>query len=243
MRQRGSGHTLIEMLVVMAVIALLLSIVAPTLTTLRVNLRQTVCTNNEVKIGEAFKVYLATHDGRPPNPPNYGWWERPLGTKLGPGDPYAYWGIAYAPYLGEKREYFNCPSMQATDCDPGFSDYPAQPWVSYGLNRHVVDVISWSQQARPLTAVKKPSETILFHDAYEHVLEGSIDTLSAWGGPLNLTQWRNCTRSNCKSTNKNHEVEYYRHSGTCNVMWYDDHISAIPESDGTDIPKEYYTGE
>jgi prepilin-type processing-associated H-X9-DG protein len=37
--------------------------------------------------------------------------------------------------------------------------------------------------------------------------------------------------------------EYYRHKRQSNVLWLDGHVSTIPESNGRDIPYQWYAGE
>ncbi len=60
---KSSGaFTLIELLVVISIIALLLSIIAPTLGKVKMKAQQIVCAHNLKQINTAFDLYLASHD-------------------------------------------------------------------------------------------------------------------------------------------------------------------------------------
>jgi prepilin-type N-terminal cleavage/methylation domain-containing protein/prepilin-type processing-associated H-X9-DG protein len=56
------AFTLIELLVVISIIALLLSILAPSLGKVRMKAQQIVCANNLRQINLAFDLYLSSHD-------------------------------------------------------------------------------------------------------------------------------------------------------------------------------------
>jgi prepilin-type N-terminal cleavage/methylation domain-containing protein/prepilin-type processing-associated H-X9-DG protein len=58
----GFAFTLIELLVVISIIALLLSIIAPTLGKVKMKAQQIVCAHNLKQIHTAFDLYLANYD-------------------------------------------------------------------------------------------------------------------------------------------------------------------------------------
>ncbi|MCH8913991.1 MAG: prepilin-type N-terminal cleavage/methylation domain-containing protein, partial [Planctomycetes bacterium] len=57
MMKRIKGFTLIEMLVVVAIIALLIAILLPSLSKARELARQTICGTNMKEIGTTFYIY------------------------------------------------------------------------------------------------------------------------------------------------------------------------------------------
>ena len=63
---RGSGFTLVEILVVMAVIGVLVAIMLPAIQKARESARKTQCANNLKQIGLAMHAYLNNHKAFPP---------------------------------------------------------------------------------------------------------------------------------------------------------------------------------
>lgn len=66
MNKKASGFTLIELLVVIGIIALLVSILLPVLTTVRARANRTVCQAQLRDIGAAFTMYLGDSKGMLP---------------------------------------------------------------------------------------------------------------------------------------------------------------------------------
>jgi prepilin-type processing-associated H-X9-DG protein len=190
-------------------------------------------------------------------PPNYGLWEYPEGYPINPNDEHAYWGVAYLPYFSDQAAYkgknaeqvlrrprsmFRCLSsvqMDPDKSDGGYSN-PRQP-ATYGLNIYLA-VEPTKGTRRKMVSIGKQSEMIICHDSAEHRLECTDDCLSAKGQSTNLGQWRTAAQGHAKYATNQSIREYYRHNHWCNVLWLDDHVSAIQESDGKDVPPHWYTG-
>jgi prepilin-type N-terminal cleavage/methylation domain-containing protein/prepilin-type processing-associated H-X9-DG protein len=64
---RRNGFTLIEMLVVMAVLAVLAALLLPVLARARASARTTTCVSNLRQLGSAFAMYAQDHDERLPD--------------------------------------------------------------------------------------------------------------------------------------------------------------------------------
>jgi prepilin-type processing-associated H-X9-DG protein len=215
-----NAFTLVELLVVIGVIALLLGLLLPALRSAKLATESTLCMSNLRQVHAAMMAYANANRGYLATPPNYGNWEVPRGTILGPTHPRAYWGVAYLPFVLSKstaallppgggvatnlgadaerimskgRQIWRCPTSQWMDIEPGYTEHQDQP-STYGLNVFVT---------RQRTArFDKPSEMIVAHDACEHVIEGNGDLIAAWETvsgtpaltwtrvPINLRQWR-----------------------------------------------------
>ncbi len=107
-RRQNLGFTLIEILVVVAVIGILAAILFPVLARTRENARRASCQSNLRQIGLGLQQYLQDYDGTYPNV-SFG--------SSGLGAPYQYvgayrWMDAIYPYT-KSEQLFVCPSANA----------------------------------------------------------------------------------------------------------------------------------
>ena len=98
--RRPQAFTLVELLVVVAIIALLLTLLAPSLTRVRVLTQQVVCHTNNRSIMTAVNVYTTAYRGR-----------LPFGTRTWPwmGMLDVYEKFLYE-RLGRNTDFLHCPS-------------------------------------------------------------------------------------------------------------------------------------
>jgi prepilin-type N-terminal cleavage/methylation domain-containing protein/prepilin-type processing-associated H-X9-DG protein len=265
---RRDGFTLVELLVVIGIIAVLIGILMPALISARKSAYITQCGANLRQVGVAMRFYLDSNKGKfPLYHPNGGLWRDPgSGAMLLENDGRAYWGVMYLPFLLKNiseydrqadsgsgataglawaRSVWQCPASAVTDLDPGYSEnYVSDHGATYGLN----DLIT----ARNTSRVKNASEWILCHDAWEHKLEGNDggDWLMAYSvqpapfGVIALKKEKgNLLQYMTQPYAKIMRTEYYRHKRQSQVLWLDGHVSLIPESNGTDIPYYWYSGD
>ena len=262
------AFTLVELLVVIGIIAVLIAILLPAVNSARKSAWSAQCASNLRQIGMSMRLYLEAHKQRfPPGHPNGGLWTDPSGRMLPPTDNRGYWGILYLPYflkttaeyermmaeagtahdgLAWARSLWQDPACKLTDIDPGYSENNI-PTLSatYGLN----DLIS----NKVATKFRNSSETILAHDAWEHLLEGNAggDWLMAYtvverhpnGNVKLMAQGNNLLQYMGTPYAETMRSEYYRHKKQSNVLWLDGHVSSIHESDGRDIPYQWYAGD
>ena len=161
---RRTGFTLVELLVVVAIIALLVSILLPTLGKAKEQARIAICLSNLRSLGLGFAQY--TTDNNDWYPPSYY-----TGTLHGADYEYFFWDRNMLPYYGNIK-LLHCPS-----------DNLVRWWGeprSYGLNLE----ISWgywrlsesgdTRQNHKPEDVSNPSETIILGEQWE---------TNYWGGP------------------------------------------------------------
>jgi prepilin-type processing-associated H-X9-DG protein/prepilin-type N-terminal cleavage/methylation domain-containing protein len=119
-RRVGGGHTgftLIEILVVVAILALLVAILFPVFSRARENARKASCQNNLKQIALGFTQYMQDYDGRFPHawdiaPADFGIKPYSGGRPAyvtSPSDAPIVWPAKLEPYL-KSRQIFNCPS-------------------------------------------------------------------------------------------------------------------------------------
>ena len=103
-----SGLTLVELLIVIAIIGVLAALLAPALSQARESAQRSACINNLRQLGMAFKMYLLEHDG-----------VYPAASDPVSADPYYWlwmgrgWRDLIAPYTpgdAENPGVFICPS-------------------------------------------------------------------------------------------------------------------------------------
>src|SRR5437016_2058632 len=118
-REPRTAFTLIEFLVVIAIIGILSAILFPVFARVRENARKTACLSNLKQLGLGFQQYTADYDSRLPQA-----WDLAPGAVAGSGtcnppsacvattqttDPVV-WPAKIEPYV-KTRQVFNCPSL------------------------------------------------------------------------------------------------------------------------------------
>ena len=156
-----TGFTLVELLVVMAILSLLVSIIVPSLAKVRDNARSTLCKSNLRQIGFAQYLYSVDNDDRYTE----------------------HFGISGISWQDELLEYISSKDRVSAEsvlsCPARLNQTGNQ--ASLGINRFI-DFAEWNFS---VDAVVNQSETILVGD----MLEGDNDILfpsdagQTWGTP------------------------------------------------------------
>ncbi len=149
-RRNAQAFTLVELLVVIGIIAVLISILMPSLSKARYNANRTACMSNLRQIGIAMSLYASENDG---------WWPCPMGRggDWG-GGAQGSWDIRLLPYLGTKVTWnhaaaelpwenvrpnvFRCP-LDTTENDPNQWWAPV-PRRSYNINWGIYEFTDYS---------------------------------------------------------------------------------------------------
>ncbi len=139
-RARGAAFTLIELLVVVAIIALLISILAPGLGQVRELTRRTICKTNLHALGKAWAMHFADHDDAFPgvldddgkNPAITSQYNYPiywLNTHdwVGPG-------VLYEEGLVHSQYTYVCPTIKRNVGGKWYSDKPEAGWRGIYVN-------------------------------------------------------------------------------------------------------------
>ena len=157
----GSGFTLIELLVVISIIALLLSILLPSLRKAKQQARTVVCASNQRQIGLGLSLYII-EDGREKFPPKW--------SAFSPiQHPFQ---ITLLKYLGNDEDVFKDPSAIKPQHGRWLDEFETEFWMSYGYNIGMADVKTLS--------IRTPDRKIVLSGVMMSYIREPLD-LNMWG--------------------------------------------------------------
>jgi len=221
--QKKSGFTLIEILVVVAIIALLAAILFPVFGRARENARRASCMSNLKQIMLGVMMYTQDYDERLPI----------LVSTDYPGSRVMPWFQRLVPYI-KSSQLFQCPSDNNTterlqDAVPSAQRFP----VSYAANSYSTTGVGGSLNVagRSLAEFEHPSTTVYLSDAGAQSAGASGIAFNA-DGSLKLEK-PGCPllsapfSSGATGTDNNWCGPNPRHLGMTNVGFYDGHVKAL----------------
>ncbi len=187
------AFSLVELLVVLAIVSLLAALLLPVLARARVRAQGVVCAGQLRQLGIAVRLYATDHVDFLPRSQHsaFAHKERP-------------WGSALAPYLGGSTESWTQLLATVYHCP---SDSRVGAW-SYGINVYFElgpedDYEGKPQTWRRFGSVTRPSRTILFAEnrsQADHLMP------NFWARPEDAV-----------------EVAHQRHAGRANYLFVDGH--------------------
>jgi prepilin-type processing-associated H-X9-DG protein/prepilin-type N-terminal cleavage/methylation domain-containing protein len=210
------AFTLVELLVSIAVIAILAAMILPALSQSKQSAWRTQCTSNLRQLGMATESYWDDNKGNCfryiLGPTNYGqiWWFGWLGPGPEGQRPYDLSLGALHPYINNSRVRI-CPSL---NCALAQFKFKADGTVfSYGYNFFLS-----AAPAKPpvsTTKISHPTERVLFADAAQ------VNDFQAPASPSNpmLEEWYFVDTNNTSYPNG-----HFRHNLKANVVFCDGHV-------------------
>lgn len=232
------GFTLVELLVVMAIIALLAAMLMPALAAARGVARQTSCLNNLRNMNVAVQMYVKDHDGflpgaYVPDDRKPGYTRHVFGSYSLMEQDCLYDRGTVEAYMGSGGESWNCPGVIEGEmlslvlpenrlCSAyGYNVSLAMEWTASGAHRRRIGV------------VERPELTMLFCDS-------AANYTVSWGQPNQYGNLREnwtidwypvpdwgLNRPELDGTT------HFRHRGKANVAFCDGHAELIFPPDGS----------
>ena len=202
--KKESKFTLIELLIVIAIIAILASMLLPALNNAKAAMKKTACMNNMAQINKVAIFYADDYDGfLPPVLKNALYWYQQLW-------PYIYPGKNMQPSynaLPYNKTIFSCTSYLY---DPDYY------WVNgLGMNFYLPPgTNSWTPSLEtpiPLVKIKKPSQKVYIADSDSFYL-----------GTTALNSFANGTKL---------FFARMRHSNQANILFCDGHVASMKNAE------------
>jgi prepilin-type N-terminal cleavage/methylation domain-containing protein/prepilin-type processing-associated H-X9-DG protein len=233
-----TGFSLIELLVVVAILAILVSMLLPSLSRARELARRAMCGSNIRQLALANTIYAASNqnhyvlaaqdifddlgDGRGGRFRWHGSRERgnqPFDPARGP----------LAPYIGSQGKLKSCPTFESMVGSTSGNDFEKGNG-GYGYNAQYIggrnDKYGYGPRAAAesasTNAVARPFETVMFTDA--GIAQGNDS-----GGVI--TEYSFCEppfwqfEPGAPSTSRTWPSIHFRHLGAASVAWADGHVS------------------
>lgn len=219
-----NGFTLIELLVVISIIALLLSVLLPSLRAAKEAAKRVVCASRMRDIGLAGQLYMTDNSKRLPYAHDY--YRPPRARPTGTG-PWCWPGAWAGQYIGLEnysedrvggrpwqdvaKKYFSCPARRRDH--PELAPFDV---FSYGMNIYS-GMIMWGYPVRKESDIRRPSDTLMLIDVEGVENDGSNFYLT---GPQEITGaptgWI--------------DRYAYRHRKSLNVLFFDGHVSSAKKN-------------
>jgi len=218
--QQSKGFTLIEILVTIAIIAIIAAILFPVFARARENARRASCMSNEKQMGVAAMMYSQDYD------------EQVLPSYVGS----QYWPYLLQPYT-KSTQVFDCPSDTGNDKYDGGTWYTSMGSIGpleYGYSQLLSAGLPAGVRSPTLAAIPQPSATVMLVDSSNwRAVPANADFIASgtWKFVVDSTSY-----------------PQYRHLDTANVLFCDGHAKSMHLGDleatatsenGTSLTNDY----
>ena len=200
------GFTLVELLVVVAIVAALIGLLLPAVQAARAAGRRSQCAHRERQLGIAIHLYANTNDG------NFPWtWHA--------GDSQS-WVVTLKPFLEDVDQMRICPD------DPDRHRWLADERLgtSYLINDYVANPDLDGSATKLAKGFAKSKLIVLFEGAAGRDVRDDHVHCSSFYRPVRVatgTVWEFMLR----------EIDVKRHSSSSNYLYADGHVETIDESE------------
>ena len=225
--RRGSGQafTLIELLIVIAIIATLVSMLLPSLSRAKQMAKSVMCLSNLRNFALAAHIYAESYDGTYPialyntsTPTNTSYAWDFITTITTSGDHIVKSGLLWQGDDAKKAQ--QCPSFD------GAANFLSDPYTGYNYNTSYIGRGMWTSSMTPASVedVRHPSDTALFGDG-EYQAGANKFMRSPWGNPADGGYHGKKSFDNGFS-GRYAGTQGYRHLERTNVAFCDGHAAS-----------------
>ncbi len=204
MRSCKRAMTLVELLVVMAIIGVLVALLLPAVQSARASARSAACKNQLRQIGLATQQFCDVHRGELPD-----WWHS--GKVKGERS----WIFTLAPYMEKVDAVRVCPEDKLAD------ERLQNRATSYVINDYLTTIGDDSvRNLRQVSATSQTIQTMEIADKLPAKPENEHTHSTAWFAPINVFD-------GVVLEEIQKEVQIDRHLQTAHYLYLDGHVSAI----------------
>lgn len=214
------GFSLVELLVVVAIIGLLAALLLPAIQSAREAARRSNCASNFRQVGLAMTQFCDTHGGR---------WPETTHTTVPDPDTGLFtkaWIYTIAPYMEDVDSIRICPS------DPLSIPRYKQKMTSYTLNGYLSrEALPPFDNRKKLVAMSKTIVAFELSEIKDASALGNDDgEIDLFGDHVHSFNWFSASNIAGKKVFKaiSNEVAVDRHGGAAHYLYADGHVDLIP---------------